>query len=322
MHRRQFVQSASALLAGLAAGRSALAADPTTRIVVGFSPGGSTDVLARNLAEPMGAALGRTVLVENKTGASGRIAIEAVKTSAADGQALVLVPHGAMTLFPHIYKSLKYDPSNDFTPISRVSQSDYAIAVSAASPARDLKSFATWAKSQPDGLAFGSPGAGTVLHFLGLRIAHDLGLSMTHIPYRGAAPALTDLIGGAVQAAVTPLGDLLEMHRAGKVRIIATTGAQRSPLLEGVPTAKEGGVDVDVTAWTALYGPAGLPAPLQTQLHDAVQKALASKALQARMLNIAMTAAPDTPAQLAALQRSETTFWAQAVQASGFQPEA
>jgi tripartite-type tricarboxylate transporter receptor subunit TctC len=135
------------------------------RIVIGFSAGGSTDLVGRLVGDALGTAVGRTVIVENKTGASGRIAIETVKSAPDDGNTLLLAPHGAMTLFPHLYKTLRYEPTKDFTPISRITTSDYSLAVSAQSPARDVPSFRQWAKTQGGELSFGSPGAGTVLHF-------------------------------------------------------------------------------------------------------------------------------------------------------------
>ncbi len=321
MHRRQLLTlAAGCAAASLAAPVRAQRAQPL-RIVIGFAPGGSTDAMARLLADELRVVLGQTVIVENKAGASGRLAMEMVKAAPPDGDLLVLAPHGATTLFPHIYKNLRYDPTKDFTPLSRVTQSDYCIAVSAASPARDAASLRQWAKSQGNRLAYGSPGAGTVLHFLGLQIGSRLGIELAHVPYRGAAPALTDLVGGTLQAVVTPLADPLEMHRADKVRILATTGAERTRLVEGIPTMKESGADIDVTGWNGLYGPAGLSAATVERLHKAVQQALQSPALQQRLLAIGTTAAPLGGAELAALLRSESTEWGNAVRASGFTPE-
>ena len=148
-----------------------------------------------------------------------------------------------------------------------------------------------YAKAHDDKLNFGSPGAGTVLHFLGIQIGRGLGIAMTYIPYRGANPALTDLLGGAVQAVVLPLSDVLVLHRAGKVRVLATTGTARSKLVDGIPTMKELGVDIDVTAWAGLYGPAGLPAPLAEKLRQAVQQALRSPGLQEKLMTMGQSAA-------------------------------
>ncbi len=321
MQRRQLIQwSAAAALSGVA-GHSLAQGGGVTRIIVGFAAGGSTDILARHLAEQLKTTLGRPVIVENKAGASGRLAVEAVKMAAPDGDTLLLAPHGAMTLFPHVYKSLKYDPAKDFTPISRVSASDYAIAVNATSPAQDLAGLKTWARSQGDRLAFGSPGTGTVLHFLGMQIGRGLDIKLSHIPYRGAAPALADLMGGSVQAVVTPLGDLIEMHKAGKIRVLATAGSTRTPLIEGVPTLKDGGVQLDVSAWTALYGPAGTSASTRDAIQKAVMQALQTPGMQEKLRVIGMAAAPNTAAALNALQVSESALWADAVKASGFTPE-
>ncbi len=321
MHRRQLLTLAAGCAAASLAGPLRAQRSQPLRIVVGFAAGGSTDVMARLLADELRVVLGRTVIVENKAGASGRLAMELVKAASPDGDTLVLAPHGAMTLFAHIYRNLRYDPTKDFTALSRVTQSDYCIAVSAASPVRDITSLRQWAKGQGNRLAYGSPGAGTVPHFLGLQIGSQLGIEMAHVPYRGAAPALTELVGGTLQAVVTPLADPLEMHRAGKLRILATTGAQRTRLIEGVPTMKESGADMDVTGWIGLYGPAGLPAATVEQLHKAAQQALQSPALQQRLLAIGTTAAPLGGAELAALLRSESMAWGATVKASGFTPE-
>jgi tripartite-type tricarboxylate transporter receptor subunit TctC len=319
MQRRELMQwAAAAALAGTASQLQAQAGG--LRILIGFAPGGSTDLLARHLADAMKDILGRPVIVENRTGASGRLAVEAVR-QAADGDTLLLAPHGAMTLFPHIYKSLTYDPARDFTPLTRVSVSDYALAVSAAAQPQTLASFKTWAASLGQPVAFGSPGTGTVLHFLGMQIGRGLGIQMSHIPYRGAAPALTDLIGGAVQAVVTPLADLVPLQNAGRIRVLATTGASRTTQLDGVPTMKEAGIDLDVTAWTGLYASAAAPADARDRLAAAAVQALRSPAVQARLAAMGMTAAPSSPPELVALQTSESAVWARAVQASGFTPQ-
>lgn len=319
MQRRQWMQWAAATtLAGAATRLHAQAG--TVRILIGFAPGGSTDLLARHLADAMKDILGRPVLVENRTGASGRLAVEAVR-QAGDGDTLLLAPHGAMTLFPHIYKSLKYDPTRDFAPLTRVSASDYGLAVSATAPAPDLPGLKRWAASLGQPLAFGSPGAGTVLHFLGMQIGRGLGIGMTHIPYRGAAPAITDLLGGAVQVVVTPLADLVPMHKAGRIRVLGTTGATRTPLLDGVPTMKEAGIELDVAAWTGLYASAHASADAREKLAAAAVQALRSPTVQERLAAMGMTAAPTAPSELAALQARESAVWAQAVQASGFAPQ-
>lgn len=291
------------------------------RIVVGFAAGGSLDTLARLVADQMKDALGRPVIVENKTGAGGRLAIETVRSATPDGQTLMMVPHGPMVLFPHIYKSLRFDPAKDFAPVGRVAASDYCFTVAAQHPARDMASFRQWAADQGNTLSFGSPGGGTVPHFLGIQIARKLGVPLTHIPYRGAAPALLDLIGGNLTATVLPLTDSLEMHKAGKVRVLATAGPTRTGLLENIPTLQASGLAIDVTTWYALYGPAALAPAVVSDLNGALRSVLQSPAMKERLGRMALMAAPSTPAELAALQRQELAMWGGVVKASGFTPE-
>ncbi|MEO8281014.1 MAG: tripartite tricarboxylate transporter substrate-binding protein, partial [Ideonella sp.] len=252
--------AAVAAVSSFAFGAPAVAQTAPVKIITGFAPGGSVDSLARLVAEQLQTQLGRTVIVENKTGAAGRLAIEQVKGSAPDGDTLLVVPHGPMTLFPHVFKSLRFDPVKDFTPISRLAVGDYAITVSSAIKAKDAAGLRDALKAAGDKASFGSPGAGTLPHFLGITIAKTLGVSLTHIPYRGSTPALVDVAGGIVPMAVTPVTEALALHKAGKVRIIATSGNLRSPFVDGVPTFKEFGIDLEVPLWFAIYGPANMPA--------------------------------------------------------------
>lgn len=319
MTRRQFlIQGGLVTTAVLAV--PAWAQSAPVKIVVGFAAGGSTDQLARLLAESLREALGRPVIVENKPGAAGRLAVEAVKQSAANGETLLLAPHGPMTLFPHLYRSLRYHPETDFLPVTGIASSDYALAVPVAAGVTSVRAFRERAQAK-GGATFGSAGAGTVLHFLGTRIGQGLGITMTHVAYKGAAPAVIDLAGGAIDATVTPLSDTLEMHRSGRVRVIATTGAERTTRLSGIPTMLEEGVDLDIPGWNALYAPAGLPVADATTLREAVHRVLAQPAVVQRMAAIGFTPKPMSTEALRALQHRESAVWAAAVKASGFTPE-
>ncbi|MFO0233676.1 MAG: tripartite tricarboxylate transporter substrate-binding protein, partial [Burkholderiales bacterium] len=243
---------------GLAAATFALAgparAQPAPlKVVTGFAAGGSVDGVARLLAEQLGTALARPAIVENRTGAAGRLAIEAVTAAPADGDTLLLVPQGPMTLFRHVFRNLKFDPDRDFSPISRVCVGDYGLTIGPSVPAKDFAGFREWLRTAGDKAVYGSPGAGTIPHFLGVSTARALGVAMTHVPYRGSALSLTDVAGGQIPCMFSPVGDAIEQHRSGRVRIVATMGAARSPFLDGVPTMKESGVDVDVPLWYGLY---------------------------------------------------------------------
>jgi tripartite-type tricarboxylate transporter receptor subunit TctC len=308
---------ASALLPGLAAAQSG----SPVKIVVGFAPGGSVDALARQIAETLQGTLGRTAIVENRTGAAGRLAIEQVKGASADGDTLLLVPHGPVTLFPHVFKNLKFDMEKDFVPVTRVAAGDYALTIGPVVPAKDLAGFVAWLKTAGDKASFGSPGAGTLPHLLGVSVSRAIGSPMTHVPYRGSAPAMTDLAGGVLAAVLSPVTEALSLHNAGKVRIIATAGPTRSPFLQGVPTLKESGIDINVPLWFALYAPAATPAPTLARLRTAVQQSLSAPEAMQKMKVLGLVPAPSQPQEQLALQRAETQMWEKAVKQSGFTPE-
>ncbi|WP_395703364.1 tripartite tricarboxylate transporter substrate-binding protein [Aquabacterium sp.] len=312
---------AASIALTLQPGLAAAQAGSSLKIVVGFAPGGSVDALARQVAETLQTALGRPALVENRTGAAGRLAIEQVKASTPDGDTLLLVPHGPVTLFPHVFKSLKFDMEKDFVPVTRIATGDYALSIGPAAPAKDLAGFIAWAKTAGDKASFGSPGAGTLPHLLGVSVARAIGTTMTHVPYRGSAPAMTDLAGGQIAAVLSPVTEALPLHSAGKIRIIATAGATRSPFLQGVPTLKESGIDIDVPLWFALYAPAATPAATLAKLRTAVVQSLSKPEAAQKMKVLGLVPAPSQPQEQLALQRKESQLWEKAVKLSGFTPE-
>ena len=322
MQRRSALSTIAASLASaLAPGLAAAQSGPPVKIVVGFAPGGSVDALARQVAETLQATLGRPAIVENRAGAAGRLAIEQVKAASADGDTLLLVPHGPVTLFPHVFKSLKFDMEKNFVPVTRVATGDYALSIGPAVPAKDLPGFIAWVKTAGDKANYGSPGAGTLPHLLGVSVARTIGAPMTHVPYRGSALAMTDLAGGVVAAVLSPVTEALPLHTAGKIRIIATAGSTRSPFLQGVPTLKESGIDIDVPLWFALYAPAATPAATLARLRTAVVQSLATPAATQKMKVLGLVPAPSQPQEQLALQRAETQMWEKAVKQSGFTPE-
>lgn len=319
MDRRTLLGGAAAT-AALALSGGARAQSAPMKIVTGFAAGGSIDGVARLLAEQLGASLGRATIVENRTGAAGRLAIEAVKAAPADGDTLLLVPQGPMTLFTHVFRNLKFDPDRDFAPISRVCIGDYALTIGPAVPAQDFAGFRGWLKTSGDRAVYGSPGAGTIPHFLGVSLSRALGVPMTHAPYRGSALAVIDVAGGQIPCMVSPVGDAIEQHRSGRVRIVATMGATRSPFLDGVPTLKESGVDIDVALWYGLYAAVGTPAATLDRLRAATVTVLQSPTAKERLNRIGLVPAPSTPAELTALQQRESAMWGPVVKASGFTP--
>lgn len=317
MDRRRALVAVPATLA-LACAR---AQTTPVRVLIGFAPGGSVDALARLAAEAIQQGTGRNALVESRTGAAGRIAVEAVKAAAPDGDTLLVAPQGPMTLFPHVFRGLKFDPAKDFVPISRLAVGDYALTIGPAVPAKDIAGLRTWLRTAGDKATYGSPGAGTLPHFVGVSIARAMGVTMTHVPYRGSALAMNDLAGGTLAAAVSPVTEALELHKAGRVHIVATAGAVRSPFVDGVPTLKESGIDVDLPSWFALYAPAATPPATVERLRAAVHAGLATPAAKERIGRLGLVPAPSGAAELLALQKRETEMWGSVVKASGFTPE-
>ena len=324
MDRRHWMMHTGTLALG--AGLSGLAVPAraqagTVRVIVGFAPGGSVDALARMTADAVAAATGRTAVVENKAGAGGRLAVDLVKAAAPDGDTLLVAPQGPMTLFTHVFRQqLKYDPARDFSPITRLVTGDFALTVGPLSGTRDLASFRSWLKTAGAKATYGSPGAGTLPHFVGVSVAQKFGIEMTHVPYQGSAKSMIDLAGGNVAAAVSPVTEALELHKAGKVRIVATTGAVRSPFTPDVPTFKEQGIDLEVPLWFAVYGPAGVPTATVDRLRAAIDKAFATPDAGERLAKLGLSAAPLAPAQLEALRQRESAMWGPIVAASGFTP--
>lgn len=320
MHRRTCLHAASAaaLLGPLGLAR---AQSGTVRVLVGFAPGGSVDALARLCAEAIQAASGRAAVVENRAGAAGRLAAEAVKAAPPDGDTLLVAPQGPMTLFPHVFKALKFDPTKDFLPVTRIAAGDFALTIGPLVPAKDMAGFRDWLKTAGAKAAYGSPGAGTLPHFVGVSIARALGVPMTHVPYKGSALSMNDLAGGQIAATVSPVTEALELHKAGRVRIIATTGAVRSGFVDGVPTLKEAGIDVELPLWFGLYAPAATPAAAADRVRSAVHATLATPASRDKLARLGLVPAPSTTAELVALQKRESEMWGPIVKASGFTPE-
>jgi tripartite-type tricarboxylate transporter receptor subunit TctC len=317
MKRRHFAALATVALAA----PLALAQDRSTRILVGFPPGGSADVVARLLADRMRVSLGHNVIVDNKPGAGGRLALAEVKRAAPDGSTLIFSPSGALVIHPWLYQNLGYDTVKDFTPISLASTFDFAVTAGPGAPAGDLKTVLAWMKANPGKANYGTSGAGTVPHFAGLLLSQAAGVPMTHVAYRGGAPAAQDLIGGQVPLMVDTAVETIEHHRAGKVRILAVTGAQRSRALPDVPTLKESGIDITADAFFGLYGPPGMAPELVQRIDRAAADALRAPEIQERIYNLGLVPAHAGPAELAAIQAAHLKRWEAPIKASGFKAE-
>lgn len=325
IRRRRFV-FASALLGLAAASAFALPAtaqigEQPIRIIFPFTPGGSGDALARLVADKMRAELNRPVIVENRTGAGGRLGVQAVKNAAPDGSTLLMVPIAPVAVYQLVYKNLEYDPFTDLAPVAQLGTFDFGIAVGPKAPVKTVKELVAWAKANAKDANYGTPAAGTLPHFLGALFGEKAGLDFHHIAYKGSAAALTDLIAGQIPVVVTTTSDLLPMHKGDKLRVLATSDAQRSQFLPDVPTFKEAGYDLQATGWYAMFAPAKTPPDVIERLNKAIVGAVKSPDVRERMLGFALEPTGTSAAELGAIMKRDAAFWAPAVKASGFTPE-
>ena len=318
MKRRSF---AALAMVGALVALPVLAQEKTTRLWVGFPPGGSVDVIARMLADKMRVSLGQNVIVENKPGAAGRLVMGELKRVAPDGQTLVLTPSGGLVIAPWLYTNIGYDPVKDFTPISRVVTFDFAVTAGPGAPSGDLRTVLAWMKANPGKANYGTSGAGTVPHFAGLLLGQAAGVTLTHVPYRGGAPAAQDLIGGQIPLMVDTASETLEHHKAGKVRVLAVTGEQRSKALPEVPTLKEQGIDMTADAFFGLYGPHGMAPDTVARIDRAVADALKDPAVQEKIRGFGLVPSHAGGAELAATQAAHLKRWEAPIKASGYKAE-
>ncbi len=291
---------------------------PPLKIMVGFPPGGSADILARMLADALREDFG-TIVVENRPGAGGRIALNAVKVAKPDGQTVIVLPSGPMVLFPHVYKKLDYDAVNDFTPVSQIARFQFGVVSGPASNVKNVAEMVAKAKMDAGKSSYGTPGAGTLPHFMGVLMEQSAGISLNHVPFQGGAPANNALLGGHIDYKFDVVSETAEMHRAGKARIIAVTGGQRDPQVPEVPTLKEAGVNMEATAWFAMYGPAGLKGEALTRLEKAMMKITRSPAMKEKMIKLGYEPIGSSSAELAAAQKVDLARWEKPIKATGVQ---
>jgi tripartite-type tricarboxylate transporter receptor subunit TctC len=317
--------------AALAAG-TALAMPPAraqarlklATITTGFPAGGSSDVTARILADHLRGKYADAVVVESKVGASGRLAVEHVKAGPSDGSSLLVSPSGMMVLFPHIYRSLRYDPLNDFAPVTPLARFPFVLAISTLVPAnvRTLPGFIAWCKANPKQASFGSPGAGTSAHFSGIMLGRRAGMEYTHAAYRGMAPLVQDLLGGQIASGVLTPADALPLLSSGKLRLLAVTGTTRSRFMPEVPTYTEVGFpEIVIEESYSLYAPAAVSPETVAQLAALAHQMLALPDTQARFAQMGLETAPMQPAAFKASLKALHERWGGIVRASGFTPQ-
>jgi tripartite-type tricarboxylate transporter receptor subunit TctC len=327
-HRRAFMQtSVAAALMGSAAFRDAWAQTglpiEQVKIYYGFPAGSSGDIVSRRVAEKMaGSAFTRNVaVVDNRPGAGGRIAMDVLKPAPADGSHLALTPFSMLAVFPHVYRNLSYDPFKDFVPVSMTSIINHGLAVGPLVPdsVKTVKQFLDWAKANPTLANYGSPGAGSTPHFLGALLGINSGVALNHIPYKGSVPGVTDVVGGQIAAMVTPHGDFLANHKSGKMRILATSGAKRSPFVPEVPTfAEQGFGELTVDEWFSIFAPARTPAHIVAAANAAINVAVKDKSVIDSLAVVGLVARGSTPEELGQSLREQYDRWGPLVKRIGF----
>jgi tripartite-type tricarboxylate transporter receptor subunit TctC len=297
------------------------------KIVNGFPAGGTADATSRRIGDKLAGSdyTRKGAVVENKTGAAGRIAIDTVKNGPADGSSLLLTPYSMMAIYPHIYKALSYDPVKDFAPVCMASSMSHGLAVGPMVPAtvKTLKEFVAWAKANPDKANYGSPAAGSTPHFLGALLSLDTGVPMQHVAYRGSVPGVTDVIGGQLAAMLTPHGDFLANHRAGKIRILATSGKKRSPFVPEVATfAEQGFPDLTVEEWFGFFAPVKTPANVVSAANAAINAAIKDKALIESWATQGLVPLGGSTDDMAKDLQRQLAFWGPIVKRIGFTAES
>lgn len=311
------------LLLGIAsgAGLGAAFAQPfpsrPIRLVVPFPPGGPTDIVARPLAQMLGESLKQSVIVDNRGGAGGLIGADLVAKSPPDGYTLLMGTVGTNAINGALYRKLPYDPVRDFTAITLVASAPIAVVVNPRAGIASVKDLIAQAKSNPGKMSFGSAGNGTPGHLTGEMFATAAGVSLQHVPYKGSAPAITDLLGNQIPMMFDPLQSVIQHVRSGKLRALAISGRNRSPALPDVPTLGEAGVkDFESTAWWAVFGPANMPAEIARTLRNEIERIVRSDAFEQKLGNLGVQPSTE-PLSLAEFQKAEVARWAKAVRDSG-----
>jgi tripartite-type tricarboxylate transporter receptor subunit TctC len=305
-----------AILLALASA-AAVAQDKTIKFIVGFPAGAGLDAMTRLVADRMRAILGQPVIVENRPGAAGQIAMNALKAAAPDGQTLVMTPLVTVVTAPHVQK-LAYDPFTDFAPVAHAADFLFAFGLGPNVPAKTLAEFIDLVKKQPRHGNYASAGAGSLPHFFSILFAQTAGINMTHIPYKGTAPAMTDLIGGQISSFMGTASDLAAQHRAGKLRIVATSGAARARVVGDAPTFRELGFNIEGAGWYAAFAPAKTPKETVDRLAGAIVAAIKAPDIREKLEALGMEPTGLGPEDLARIHKQDYDKWGPVIKASGF----
>lgn len=313
------------VLAGIAAFAPATAvaqANSTAiRIIYPFAGGGSGDALARLIADEMGTRMKQSVVVEPRPGAAGRLGVRAVKSAPPDGKTLLITPIAPMAIYPSVYVSLEYDPVKDFAPISQLAVFDFGLAVGPQVPAKSLVELVKWVKADAARGNFGTPGVGTLPHFFGFMFAKSAGIALQHVAYKGATAALNDVVGGHLAIVISSTNELTELHKGNRLRVLATSGKERSPFMADVPTFRELGMNIEGTGWWGLFAPAGTPAATIAELNAVISTAVSQADIREKIKRFGLQPTGTSAEEFARVQREDIDRWAQPVRESGFRPE-
>lgn len=315
--RRAFAQLLAACLASPAAAQTN---QKPIRIIYPFPAGSAGDTVSRIVAAGLQAKLGRTVLVENRAGAGGITGARSVVNAEADGTTLIIVPSAVATMIPLYNPDAGYSFEKDFVPLSHLVSQDLALGVGKALPVKSVQEMIEAVRKDPSKGTYGTPGAGSSLHLIGVKLAEVAKISLTPVHYRGAAPSLNDVVAGQLPMMLSPMPDQLEQHRAGNIRIIATAGPERSTFLDGVPTLRESGLDISARGWFAAFAPAATPPALAAELGKAMSEVVREPANRERLAQIGFIAEGNDAATLKKHVTDELAFWAPIFKSTGFKP--
>ena len=318
MNRRSFMAGCAGLSLSAIAKEALGESGPLTKIIFPFSAGGGGDTLCRLVAQQAGQLLDRTMIVENRTGGDGLIGIKWVQNARPDGSTLLVTTGPTMYLLPMVESEPSFDLNKDFVPVSLLARFEFGVVVGPAVNATDFKGFVAWLKANPGKATFGVPSNGTIPHFTGSKLEQVLSVPMTRVAYRGSAPAINDLIGGHLPFAIVTIADAIPQHRAGTVKILAVSSAERSPFLPDVPTLKESGVDLVADAWYGMWLPAGSSQEFASRLSAAVVTSLAKAEVREKLLAIGLLPVGTTPDGLTRELAANTALWQPIVKATGY----
>jgi tripartite-type tricarboxylate transporter receptor subunit TctC len=292
------------------------------RILVGFPPGGASDQIVRLIQDKMKDALGASVIIENRAGGNGTIAAEALKNAAPNGKTLMIAPIGVIVFSPLTQSNLRYDPFKDFAPVSLAANFRIALTIGPGTPAKTLEEYIAWVKVNRAKATYGVPVAGGLAHFFGVMLAQATGLDLAVVPYKGGGPLAIDLMGGQIPTGFNVLSEVIKQHQSGKVRILAVSGSERSPVAPDIPSFRDRGfAAMQAGGWQAFFVPAKTPRQVIDRISGAIAAAIKSPDIYDRLLTLGLEPVGSTADELARRMAEDAAHWAPAVKASGFRAD-